>query len=55
MPVWFFQRVAGKDLPIMWRWLRENEVPLDTGPTHSVHPGAKTMTDWLDDRAAGPT
>jgi uncharacterized protein YbjT (DUF2867 family) len=51
MPVWLFERVAGKDLPIMWRWLRDGEVPLDTGPTHAVHPGAKTMRAWMDGRA----
>lgn len=51
MPVWLFERVAGKDLPAMWRWLRNEEVPLDTGPTHAVHPGARTMRDWMDARA----
>jgi hypothetical protein len=52
MPAWLFERVAGKDLSIMWRWLRTEEVPLDTAPTHAVHPGAQTMQQWLDDRAA---
>jgi uncharacterized protein YbjT (DUF2867 family) len=55
MPVWLFQRVAGKDLPLMWRWLRTGEVPLDTGPTHAVHPGARTMRQWFDSRLAGAT
>jgi uncharacterized protein YbjT (DUF2867 family) len=50
MPVWLFERVAGKDLPAMWRWLRTEEVPLDPGPTRAVHPGARTMRDWLDSR-----
>jgi uncharacterized protein YbjT (DUF2867 family) len=50
MPVWFFERVAGKDLPLMWRWLRDGDVPLDTGPTHAVHPAARTMRDWLAGR-----
>ncbi|HEV8281318.1 MAG TPA: NmrA/HSCARG family protein [Candidatus Limnocylindrales bacterium] len=53
MPVWLFERVAGKDLPTMWRWLREHEVPLDTDPTLAVHPGAQTMRTWLDTRASG--
>jgi uncharacterized protein YbjT (DUF2867 family) len=51
MPVWLFERVAGKDLPAMWRWLRNEEVPLDTGPTHAVHPEVKTMGAWMDGRA----
>jgi uncharacterized protein YbjT (DUF2867 family) len=51
MPVWLFERVAGKDLPIMWRWLRDGDVPLDTGPTHVVHPTAQTMQAWMDARA----
>lgn len=51
MPVWLFERVAGKDLPIMWRWLRNGEVPLDTGPTHAVLPGARTMRAWMAERA----
>jgi uncharacterized protein YbjT (DUF2867 family) len=50
MPVWLFARVAGKDLPIMWSWLRDGDVPLDTGPTHAVHPGAQTIRTWMDAR-----
>jgi uncharacterized protein YbjT (DUF2867 family) len=55
MPTWLFKRVAGDDLTTMWTWLRTEEVPLDTGPTRAVHPGAKTMEQWLDGRtpAAG--
>jgi uncharacterized protein YbjT (DUF2867 family) len=52
MPVWLFERVAGKDLPTMWQWLRSEEVPLDTGPTREVHPTARTMPEWLDARVA---
>jgi uncharacterized protein YbjT (DUF2867 family) len=52
MPTWLFERVAGKDLPTMWRWLRTEEVPLDTGPTLAVHPGAQTMRQWVEARAA---
>jgi uncharacterized protein YbjT (DUF2867 family) len=51
MPVWLFERVAGRDLPMMWRWLRNEDVPLDTGPTRAVHPGAQTMRAWMDGRA----
>jgi uncharacterized protein YbjT (DUF2867 family) len=52
MPVWLFERVAGKDLPTMWRWLRTGDVPLDTGPTRAIHPGARTVRAWFDEIAA---
>jgi len=55
MPVWLFERVAGhagKDLPIMWRWLRTGTVPEDTGPTKAIHPGARTVRSWLQEQAA---
>lgn len=55
MPVWMFERVAGhagKDLPIMWRWLRTGTVPEDTGPTRQIHPTARTVRQWLEERRA---
>jgi uncharacterized protein YbjT (DUF2867 family) len=55
MPVWLFERVAGTDLTIMWRWLRTEEVSLDTAPTRAVHPGAQTVEMWLNDRVRGET
>jgi uncharacterized protein YbjT (DUF2867 family) len=55
MPAWVFERVAGKDLPMMWRWLRSGEVPLDTEPTRAVHAAARTMPQWLQSRLAGST
>jgi uncharacterized protein YbjT (DUF2867 family) len=51
MPAWLFTRIAGhagKDLPIMWRWLRTGSVPEDTGPTLELHPGALTVRQWLE-------
>jgi uncharacterized protein YbjT (DUF2867 family) len=51
MPVWLFERVAGKDLPTMWRWLRTGDVPLDTGPTRAIHPGARTVRAWFEEIA----
>jgi uncharacterized protein YbjT (DUF2867 family) len=51
MPTWLFERVAGKDLPTMWRWLRDGDVPLDTAATRAIHPGARTMREWFDERA----
>ena len=47
MPTPVFQLVAGKDLPTMWRWLRTGDVPLDTAPTRAIHPGARTVEDWM--------
>lgn len=53
MPAWLFERIAGhagKDLPTMWRWLRTGSVPEDTGPTHAIHPAARTVRQWLEER-----
>jgi uncharacterized protein YbjT (DUF2867 family) len=50
MPLWLFERVAGpagKDLPTMWRWLRDGSVPLDTGPTRDIHAAALSVADWM--------
>jgi uncharacterized protein YbjT (DUF2867 family) len=49
MPVWLFQRFGfvGQDLGHMWRWLRDNEIPLDTKPTLALHPQALTVPAWL--------
>ena len=55
MPVWLFERIAGhagKDLPVMWRWLRTGSVPEDTGPTREIHPGALTVKQWLERQPA---
>jgi uncharacterized protein YbjT (DUF2867 family) len=49
MPSWIFERfgIVGQDLARMWRWLRHNEVPLDTKPTLALHPEALTVRSWL--------
>jgi hypothetical protein len=50
MPVWMFQRIAGhagRDLPLMWRWLRSNDIPEDTAPTRQIHPGALKLREWM--------
>ncbi len=55
MPVPIFERiagVAGKDLPIMWRWLRSGSVPLDTTTTRDIHPAALTVRQWLERKLA---
>jgi uncharacterized protein YbjT (DUF2867 family) len=57
MPAWLFARIAGsagKDLPVMWRWLRTGSVPEDTGPTREIHPAALTVRGWLERRRAIP-
>ena len=55
MPTWLFERIAGhagKDLPVMWRWLRTGSVPEDTGPTRELHPTAITVREWVERHAA---
>jgi uncharacterized protein YbjT (DUF2867 family) len=49
MPAWLFERfgIIGRDLSVMWRWLRANEISLDTRPTLALHPEALTVRDWL--------
>lgn len=57
MPVWMFERVAGhagKDLPVMWRWLRSGTVPEDTAPTREIHPAARTVREWPRNGARPP-
>lgn len=54
MPVWLFERIAGhagKDLPVMWRWLRTGTVPEETAPTLAIHPEARTVRSWLEQQA----
>jgi uncharacterized protein YbjT (DUF2867 family) len=48
IPVWMFERMAGKDLTTMWRWLRDGTVPLDPSPTREIVPGALTVRQWLE-------
>jgi hypothetical protein len=38
----------------LWRWLRANEIDLDTAPTLAVHPEALTVREWLE-RKQSPT
>jgi uncharacterized protein YbjT (DUF2867 family) len=55
MPVWLFKRIAGnggKDLPLMWSWLRANEIPDATGATHELHPAALTLRQWMERKKA---
>lgn len=49
MPVWMFERLGfvGKDLGIMWRWLRDATIDLDTSTTLAIHPRALSVRAWL--------
>ncbi len=47
MPRWLFERFVGTDETTMWRWLRANEIDLDTAPTLAIHPEALTVREWL--------
>lgn len=50
MPVWVFARMGlvGQDLTTMWRWLRVEQIDLDTQPTLAIHPGARSVRAWLE-------
>jgi uncharacterized protein YbjT (DUF2867 family) len=47
MPIFLFEKIVGKDLANMWRWLRTNHVDLDTTQTYEVHPPAMNVRNWL--------
>jgi hypothetical protein len=38
---------VGKDLGIMWRWLRRETIDLDTSATLTIHPNALSVRTWL--------
>ena len=47
MPEHYFERFVGRDIPNMWRWLRNHHVDLDTSQTLQVHPQAMDVRTWL--------
>ncbi len=47
MPLWLFERFVGDDLITMWRWLRANDIDMDTTLTRTLHPGALSVREWL--------
>ena len=47
MPVWMFQRVAGADLPTMWRWWAQAKPAAETDTVRALHPAALTVPEWL--------
>src|SRR5690606_4961413 len=50
MPPWMFKRLGfvGKDLTIMWRWLRDQTFAMDTETTRLIHPDALHVRAWLE-------
>ncbi len=50
MPEWLFERFSGSDETTMWKWLHDNDLEFDTGPTREIHPGALTVREWLSAR-----
>jgi uncharacterized protein YbjT (DUF2867 family) len=53
MPRRLFERFSGTDETTMWRWLRENDIDLDTAPTRGLHPEALTVRSWVAGRTPG--
>ena len=52
MPVWLFERVAGRDLTTMWNWWREARPQTDTSTMRELWPGALTVREWLERQQA---
>lgn len=48
MPLFLFEKFAGKDLSRMWRWLQTHDYDLDTSRTRAIHPEALTVRAWLE-------
>ena len=50
MPVWMFERFGfvGEDLSIMWRWLREAMIDMDTDTALRIQPDALNVRKWLE-------
>ncbi len=53
LPAWLFERMAGKDLTTMWRWLHEHDLEFDTARTREILPSAVSVRDWVARQAAG--
>jgi uncharacterized protein YbjT (DUF2867 family) len=54
IPSWLFERFGfvGRDLTTMWRWLRTGAIDLDTAPTRTILPAARTVHAWLSQQKA---
>lgn len=47
MPVRLFERIAGKDLTTMWRWLRTAQLDISTRTLHQILPEPTTVREFL--------
>ena len=47
MPLSFFELFVGKDIPEMWRWLREHPINVDVSQTYRIYPASMTVRTWL--------
>lgn len=47
MPTWLFERLAGPDLPLMWRWLHDHDLDLSVDTTRALLPDAQAVPEWL--------
>jgi len=47
MPVWMFDRVVGRDLTTMWRWLATMDVPVQPAEALRIVPGASSVEQWV--------
>jgi uncharacterized protein YbjT (DUF2867 family) len=56
MPAWMFKRLGfvGRDLTLMWDWLRRETFDLDTTTTRTLHPQAATVQSWLAQQHSRP-
>jgi hypothetical protein len=54
LPAWLFERMAGKDLTTMWRWLRTGRFDLATEPTREILPSARTVPEWIAEQMRNP-
>lgn len=50
MPVPLFERFVGKDLPRMWRWLRDDPFDADVESLRETYPGMLSVREWLAKR-----
>lgn len=50
MPMFLFEKFVGKDIPKMWRWLRNNPVSGETSQTYEIHPQAMSVQAWLSNQ-----
>jgi uncharacterized protein YbjT (DUF2867 family) len=54
LPVWLFERFGfvGKDLTLMWNWLRTAVLDVKTDTTLTIHPAALSVRAWLEKKRA---